>query len=327
MTNVSQKYAELDSELTPHTATYAAILPPATSFEEPNPPDSSTLSQLEEIARRYGVEEAFESCQKLKHGHTLQHEKHELSNTAHNHLVERPSCGRNLLNVNVAGDRKCPLGTASSRTENLDRAIADPIDADHRGEGSLFSVDASSSQQANKCPIRFLDQHSPEEVATYFENHKHEIPRSHTLCVSRFRQNEAKIRQLDSRYRNLQDMITRLGEQHQRYLPSGDADNGTNKFHRPFSHSQCEAVEQWMGDIGQEAHIAEKTPSSSPQLVSTPTGNDDMECGTEQADDGVPGGQSLRDIRLGESPSRPWGISVPIHRPAHEHIQPLSLEQ
>ena len=51
---------------------------------------------------------------------------------------------------------------------------------------------AESAVDIGVCPIRFLDQHSPEEVATYFERHKHELPRSHEVCVKRYQSNDSR---------------------------------------------------------------------------------------------------------------------------------------
>ena len=54
----------------------------------------------------------------------------------------------------------------------------------------------------SKCPIRMLDEKPPEEIAEYFETHKHEIPRSHEICVKRYQSNEHSIRLLDAKYGN-----------------------------------------------------------------------------------------------------------------------------
>ena len=70
-----------------------------------------------------------------------------------------------------------------------------------------------------KCPIRMLDDHSPAEVAKYFEAHKHEIPRSHEICVKRY-QNEESIKKIDAKYRDPADMLQGLGIKHQTLLPT-----------------------------------------------------------------------------------------------------------
>jgi hypothetical protein len=84
------------------------------------------------------------------------------------------------------------------------------------------SVAASGS--AAVCPIRFLDQHDPEEVAQYFEKHKHELPRSHEVCITRFQSNQDSIEQLDRKYGNLVNMIQGLGQKHQAWLPEEPED-------------------------------------------------------------------------------------------------------
>ena len=123
------------------------------------------------------------------------------------------------------GDLKCPFaqraarrmsrGTASSplRAQHQssppiileEENVADPIAKEFHPE-AMGSPEASNEESTVKCPIRFLDDHSPEEVAKYFENHKHEIPRSHEVCVKRYQTNEESIRQLDAKYGNLVNM-------------------------------------------------------------------------------------------------------------------------
>ena len=87
-----------------------------------------------------------------------------------------------------------------SLAEGMERAPRKrSFDQSSRGQaGKSRSVSAAGSAPA--CPIRYMDQHSPEEIAKYFEAHKHELPRSHELCVKRFQDNDASIRQLDAKY-------------------------------------------------------------------------------------------------------------------------------
>ncbi|KAK3060873.1 hypothetical protein LTR53_019968, partial [Teratosphaeriaceae sp. CCFEE 6253] len=81
-----------------------------------------------------------------------------------------------------------------SRRGSRRTSFADPIKAeicglsDHNEQGSAAvseriesrrHVEVVEEAELGVCPIRFMDQHSPEEVATYFEKHKHELPRSH----------------------------------------------------------------------------------------------------------------------------------------------------
>lgn len=141
---------------------------------------------------------------------------------------------------------------------------------------------------ASKCPIRYLDSHSPEEIARYVETHKHEIPRSHEVCVGRYQKNEEQIRKLDAKYGNLVSMINDLSMLHQPMLPSAvgeDADEVDNLSNQ--------RVENWAQTV---------TPSDPEQANEAPVDED-----RENHFD-----RPLRDVRVGESPSRPWGISVPL---------------
>ena len=159
-------------------------------------------------------------------------------------------------------------------------------------ERAAFRAHVSQQEEVGVCPIRFLDQHSPEEVATYFEKHKHELPRSHEVCVKRYQSNEKQIRELDAKYGNLVSMIQGLGEKHQNYLPKepdaeeaeGNDDLGEDDSKRD------EKVRKWASSVSVQAgqdhpgEHEERTPHFE---------------------------RPLRDVRVGESPSRPWGISVP----------------
>ncbi|KAK4215974.1 hypothetical protein QBC37DRAFT_280396 [Rhypophila decipiens] len=142
----------------------------------------------------------------------------------------------------------------------------------------------------SKCPIRFLDKHSPEEIAHYVETHKHEIPRSHEICVRRYQRNEEQIRKLDAKYGSLVGMINDLSQLHRPMLPSAamaehpeEVDTASNK-----------RVESWARAIS--------------------SGGDSEEPPQVPVDEDRQGrfDRPLRDVRLGESPSRPWGIPVPF---------------
>jgi hypothetical protein len=138
------------------------------------------------------------------------------------------------------------------------------------------------------CPIRFLDQHSPEAVAKYFENHKHELPRSHQFCVSRFQENEDARRNLDSKYANVACMVKELGKVHQPIFPQTEdiaVDDAEEEPHNPDSK-----VESWAKHVQKsEADEVDHKTEAREQRFDRP----------------------LSDIRVGESPSRPWGIRVP----------------
>ena len=169
-------------------------------------------------------------------------------------------------------------------------------DEDHESpfsERVTLKSHVSQQQEAGVCPIRFLDQHSPEEVATYFERHKHELPRSHEVCVKRYQSNEKQIRELDAKYGNLVSMIQGLGEKHQTFLPKEpDADEADVKDEPgEDDDKRDEKVRKWASSVSAQAGQLEDTAEEerTPHF-----------------------GRPLKDIRVGESPSRPWGISVPV---------------
>ena len=168
----------------------------------------------------------------------------------------------------------------------------DPIAAEFH-TADFSSPPPSATGSASKCPIRFLDQHSPEEVARYFENHKHEIPRSHEICVKRYQSNSESIRQLDAKYGNLVSMIQGLGVKHQPLLPTKE---GEDDEAAGFEQESIEKVEKWTVDCSDEhAGITTQTQDHD-------ASGDDREGHFDRP---------LKEIRVGESPSRPWGISVP----------------
>ena len=143
----------------------------------------------------------------------------------------------------------------------------------------------------SKCPIRMLDEKPPEEIAEYFETHKHEIPRSHEICVKRYQSNEQSIRQLDAKYGNLVNMIQGLGVKHQPLLHNKDEGDVDEK---PGSK-----VENWVEEVRPapgDAQIVNDKDADSVAL-------EDREGHFDR---------QLKEVRVGESPSRPWGISVPV---------------
>ena len=198
--------------------------------------------------------------------------------------------------LGVQGNLECPFARMAGNGLKpvLINGAADPIAAEfHPDQASVYSK-PPSAQAPGKCPIRFLDQHSPEEVAKYFENHKHEIPRSHEICVKRYQQNEQSIRQLDAKYGSLVNMIQGLGVKHKQYLP-GDGQNDQPRKEQ----GSVEAVERWADRISHKSlePVVEKLP---------------QEDGRPEEEERKPHFErSLREVRVGESPSRPWGISVP----------------
>lgn len=180
---------------------------------------------------------------------------------------------------------ECPFAAMTKDGLPAGLGERDPIAAEfHADVLSAQSLDEARS--CGRCPIRFLDKHSPEEVAEYFEKHKHELPRSHEICVKRYQQNETSIRQLDAKYGNLVSMIQGLGNKHKQYLPDDE---------RAASGDQAssEAVQKWAQAVDENA---------PPNEVVKEEESDERESRFEKP---------LREIRVGESPSRPWGIQVP----------------
>ncbi|KAI5241499.1 hypothetical protein E4T42_07982 [Aureobasidium subglaciale] len=183
---------------------------------------------------------------------------------------------------------------ASSSARN---SIVDPIrevcamDSHKKNHEAEPSVQGSSTDKV--CPIRFLDQHSPEEVAAYFELHKHELPRSHEICVKRYQSNEEQIRELDAKYGNIVSMIQGLGQKHVSLLPETLGDDHQQDMDDDERASN-EKIRQWASTVytGPDAPVEEQAEEDGDRLPRFD--------------------RPLRDVRLGESPSRPWGIQVPI---------------
>lgn len=204
--------------------------------------------------------------------------------------------------------RQSPLATPRSSTSRMSLkgrrskrpSFNDPIRAEICGN-DLLSTSASASIEGSGavCPIRFLDQHAPEDVAKYFEKHKHELPRSHEVCIGRFQSNAESIRQLDRKYGNLVSMIQGLGEKHQAWLPEEpeDAEDAENV---PDDDAKKDAtVKKWATAV--TSSLQDETPEKAPELIEQPPD----EVRTAHFD------RPMKEIRVGESPSRPWGISIP----------------
>ncbi|OJJ48081.1 hypothetical protein ASPZODRAFT_129998 [Penicilliopsis zonata CBS 506.65] len=215
------------------------------------------------------------------------------------------------------GDLRCPFSKPNVQTTENGVSIGegsaaksvhsntcghedlDPIKAEKNGRRlsrAEASVRSSSSQcPISRCPIRFLDQHSPEEIAEYVEKHKHEIPRSHTICVKRYQKDSQSMRQLDAKYGSLINMIRGLSEKHQAFLPNGKS-NATGTA----SSLSTDRVGKW----------AESVSLKSPELETLPTVGEDVDEDPDERKSHFD--RPMREIRVGESPSRPWGIPVPF---------------
>lgn len=191
-----------------------------------------------------------------------------------------------------------PYGSITPRPESVptlsnrqDQIIEDPIAAESRDAGDS-SPPRSVNELVSKCPIRFLDQHSPEEVAEYFEHHKHEIPRSHEVCIRRYQSNAESIRQLDAKYGNLVSMIQGLGMKHQPILAHKEEEDVLLKERNPM-----EKVMNWEDGI---KDTWDEAKTNAAEVQSEPDSREGLF------------DRPYKEIRVGESPSRPWGISVPF---------------
>jgi hypothetical protein len=200
------------------------------------------------------------------------------------------------------GKLQCPFSqpaAAASQTEGenegsnmVDSAQSgDPICAALSGESSKST--APTANAAGRCPIRYMDRHRPEEIAQYVEVHKHELPRSHEVCLRRYQRSEDQIRKLDSKYGNVVSMIEGLGQLHKRMLPE------TNEEDHEIGEGSGghERVENWVDGV--------YTIAGSENHPEAPVHEHD-----EHRDGHFD--RPLKEVRLGESPSRPWGIPVQV---------------
>ncbi|KAL4897416.1 hypothetical protein BDV59DRAFT_44436 [Aspergillus ambiguus] len=184
----------------------------------------------------------------------------------------------------------------------------DPIKAEKSDRRSSRAPSARTSTTqcpVARCPIRYLDKHSPEEVAEYVERHKHEIPRSHAICVQRYQRDSSSMRQLDAKYGSLINMIRGLSVKHQAFLPNrGNSDV-------PGSSTSAERVEKWAEEVGLKS-------DTQPSIKEEEEEESDEEGRKGHFD------RPLREVRVGESPSRPWGIPVPIPPPVSAPHSPVA---
>ncbi|KAL1963235.1 hypothetical protein VTN77DRAFT_8560 [Rasamsonia byssochlamydoides] len=215
---------------------------------------------------------------------------------------------RDFTTNGVRGSLQCPFAKTADKTESTngtrdDRNTNatsmceyDPFKAE-LGQDRLSSNGVPARSSVARCPIRYLDQHSPEEVAQYFENHKHEIPRSHAVCVKRYQRDTGSI---DAKYgSSLVDMIKGLGQKHKPFLP-----NPVRNGAPATTSTSAERVEKWAEDVS----------SKSPHPGTLTTVEEDT--AKEPSDRTSRFERPLREVRVGESPSRPWGIPIPIsHQP------------
>ena len=232
------------------------------------------------------------------------HESTELRANAH-----LPS-GHPAISPSVSENSKCPFASMANlrqqpdapQSQQPDSLPTPPHTQEHlehqpalqgNSDGSI-SPSHSITGSVSKCPIRMLDERSPEEIAEYFEHHKHEIPRSHEICVKRFQSNTESIRQLDAKYGNLVNMIQGLGMKHQPLLPAKGDELDTSEV----DAKSIKKVESWADNVKENPEEVDLHSA----LLANPSDTDVREGHFDRP---------LKEVRVGESPSRPWGISVP----------------
>lgn len=209
-----------------------------------------------------------------------------------------PFMSKNPVHVGDSQRTWSPYSSIISQPNSLlslpnpqEQALEDPIAAEFRHAGTS-SPSPSVNGVTSKCPIRFLDKHSPEELAEYFSHHKHEIPRSHEVCVRRYQSNVESIRELDAKYANLASLIQDLGIKHQPLLVTKEEDSNA-----PVGQTSAEKVEEWADNVKDFCADAEMKESPPQSERNSRVGVFD---------------RPLKEVRVGESPSRPWGISLPL---------------
>lgn len=246
------------------------------------------------------VREAIDACKIIKKNTTRTSDSGVRKCPVAHRTTDQEDFEHDFTTPGVQGNLECPFAKMAQNglTPQFQNGMVDPIAAEFHPDHASVHSNQPSAQGPGKCPIRYLDQHSPEEVAKYFENHKHEIPRSHEICVRRYQQNEQSIRQLDAKYGNLVNMIQGLGVKHKQYLPEPGEDEELEEKHN--GPGSVEAVEKWADSISHKA---------TEPIVEGHEVADDMNHDTERKPHFE---RPLREIRVGESPSRPWGISVPL---------------
>lgn len=197
----------------------------------------------------------------------------------------------------IKPDRAGSPGVTTVDAAPTPHPAGDPICA------ALIEENASGAATKSKCPIRYMDKHSPEEIARYVETHKHELPRSHEVCLRRNQKNEEQIRKLDAKYGNLVSMIEDLSYLHAPMLPEpGHEPDPEPAPEDEVGRTSDRRVSDWAQNV---SATAMEGPTGDTAEAEVPVEEDDLDR-TSHFD------RPLKPVRVGESPSRPWGISVPI---------------
>ena len=206
-----------------------------------------------------------------------------------------------------------PESLPTSREGRAGPLKSSSVPPPQRQPDDIPSAPPSATGSASKCPIRFLDHYSPEEVAEYFKRHKHEIPRSHEVCVKRYQNNAESIRELDAKYGSLVTMLQGLGAKHQPLLPAQAQEE--NGFEPALAGKSLSKIRTWAEGVGDAASgINRINPEAAPQTQDAY--NDAPQISSREGRFERP----LNNIRVGESPTRPWGIPVPFGEDAAESV-------
>ncbi|KAL7935015.1 hypothetical protein V8C35DRAFT_300447 [Trichoderma chlorosporum] len=305
---LADKYAPASPEI---AETLAKLqLPAHTSLDDTSPvplPKQSSLHSQHQIALiiRDGRRAANKLVASLgEASKTTASSRDTLSQTSHVETSMSTALEQDFTVEGKKGNLQCPFAKdAAAHADQDQRPENGPELAPNDSEDpicvAMYEEETSqqgavNGTQASKCPIRFLDKHSPEEIAHYVETHKHELPRSHEVCVRRYQRNEEQIRKLDAKYGNIVSMIEDLSHLHKPMLPDEE------HARRPSDATRTSAdrVESW-------AHAV--SSSTDPEAPAEPPA--DMDHDRQSHFD-----RPLKEVRVGESPSRPWGISVPAYQ-------------
>lgn len=99
------------------------------------------------------------------------------------------------------------------------------------------------------------------------------------------------MRQIDAKYGNLANMIQGLSEKHKPILEHQEPTHNETG-----SSTSAERVGKWAEDVRSRSPALEAVPKAEPEEGEDRSGRFE---------------RPLREIRVGESPSRPWGIALP----------------
>ncbi|PHH62036.1 hypothetical protein CDD81_7660 [Ophiocordyceps australis] len=313
---LADKYAPATPEI---AETLAKLqLPPHTSVDQTSPvplPQRSNPQTQHQIAVliRDGRRTANQLVSMGGHSKTSDSSRESLSRTSRQQTSMSTALEQDFTVEGKKGNLQCPFSKKDALDDDGSNAQSprnglhhpkDPICAAMYDETS--SHPPRSCAGASKCPIRFMDKHSPEEIAHYVETHKHELPRSHEVCLRRYQKDEGQMKKLDSKYGNIVSMIEGLSQIHQSMLPDEQA--GPSRPQSDDDGPSIQRVETWAQAVSKAA-TSEANRGASPEELDR-QGHFD---------------RPLKEVRVGESPSRPWGISVPCYEASgHANSAPSS---